>query len=251
MLSRRSGARPAIGRGQHLHCDAWGLSPRFHHEHRARGRHIRHSRGPRAVRGQRRTHFPGAGCGADRLHRLRRLRPVRRRPAGLLLHCVRWHHRAGHRLAQGVGLQPLRPRLRPLQLLGVAIVYTYFQLPLMVLVITPALEGLRPAWGRRPPAWAPRVAVLALHRGTRALPLVSRWRAPAVRRFAVGLCDRRGAHQWQHRALRPSRSARSSTATSSPGSRTSARRRLGMVVIIAVVMVFYVLLQRRASRWLR
>ena len=29
---------------------------------------------------------------------------------------------------------------------GVAIVYTYFQLPLMVLVITPALEGLRPAW---------------------------------------------------------------------------------------------------------
>jgi putative spermidine/putrescine transport system permease protein len=26
---------------------------------------------------------------------------------------------------------------------------------------------------------------------------------------------------------------------------------LGMVVIIAVVMVFYVLLQKRASRWLR
>jgi putative spermidine/putrescine transport system permease protein len=31
-------------------------------------------------------------------------------------------------------------------LLGVAIVYMYFQIPLMVLVILPALEGLRPAW---------------------------------------------------------------------------------------------------------
>ncbi len=29
---------------------------------------------------------------------------------------------------------------------GVAIVYMYFQLPLMVLVMTPALAGLRPAW---------------------------------------------------------------------------------------------------------
>jgi len=29
---------------------------------------------------------------------------------------------------------------------GVAFVYLYFQIPLMVLVITPALGGLRPAW---------------------------------------------------------------------------------------------------------
>src|SRR5246127_3390024 len=29
---------------------------------------------------------------------------------------------------------------------GVAVVYMYFQVPLMVLVILPALEGLRPAW---------------------------------------------------------------------------------------------------------
>ncbi len=31
-------------------------------------------------------------------------------------------------------------------LTGVALVYMYFQIPLMVLVILPALEGLRPAW---------------------------------------------------------------------------------------------------------
>src|SRR5258707_4678163 len=30
--------------------------------------------------------------------------------------------------------------------IGIAIVYLYFQIPLMVLVITPALERLRPAW---------------------------------------------------------------------------------------------------------
>ena len=29
---------------------------------------------------------------------------------------------------------------------GVAFVYMYFQIPLMVLIITPALAGLRPAW---------------------------------------------------------------------------------------------------------
>ena len=29
---------------------------------------------------------------------------------------------------------------------GVALVYMYFQIPLMVLIILPALEGLRPAW---------------------------------------------------------------------------------------------------------
>ena len=31
-------------------------------------------------------------------------------------------------------------------LAGVAVVYMYFQIPLMVLIILPALEGLRPAW---------------------------------------------------------------------------------------------------------
>ena len=31
-------------------------------------------------------------------------------------------------------------------LLGVGLVYTYFQVPMMVILITPALEGLRPQW---------------------------------------------------------------------------------------------------------
>ena len=31
-------------------------------------------------------------------------------------------------------------------LFGVGLVYVYFQVPLMVILITPALEGLRPQW---------------------------------------------------------------------------------------------------------
>ena len=51
---------------------------------------------------------------------------------------------------------------------GVEIVYLYFQLPLMILVISPAIDGLRQEW--REASVEPRrelVAVLALRRAAR------------------------------------------------------------------------------------
>lgn len=45
-----------------------------------------------------------------------------------------------------LGLNPWNHGFSLYKFWGVAIVYMYFQVPLMVLVVTPALHGLRPAW---------------------------------------------------------------------------------------------------------
>jgi len=45
-----------------------------------------------------------------------------------------------------IGLNPWSHGFSLYKFWGVALVYMYFQIPLMVLVITPALNGLRPAW---------------------------------------------------------------------------------------------------------
>jgi putative spermidine/putrescine transport system permease protein len=135
---------------------------------------------------------------------------------------------------------------------GVAIVYTYFQLPLMILIITPALEGLRPAW----------------------------------REAASGL-GARGWHYWRYvggpvlfpsflggvlllfgGALSAYATAEALTSGSIPltaiqigsflnGNVIAGQQNvgkalgLGLVVVIAIAMVFYAMLQRRASRWLQ
>jgi putative spermidine/putrescine transport system permease protein len=135
---------------------------------------------------------------------------------------------------------------------GVALVYMYFQVPLMVLVILPAFEGLRPSWHEA----------------------------------AEGL----GAHSWQYwryvglPVLLPSLlgatlllfgSALSAYATADAltagtlaltplqigdflnGNVIAGQQNvgyalaLGLVLIVSVVMGLYVVLQRRASRWLR
>ena len=135
---------------------------------------------------------------------------------------------------------------------GVALVYTYFQLPLMVLVITPALEGLRPAW---------REAASGL--GARSWEF---WRyvgGPVIfPSFVSGVLLLFGS------ALSAYATAEALTSGSIPltsiqigsflnGNVLAGQQNvgkalgLGLLVIIGVVMVFYGLLQRRASRWLR
>ena len=135
---------------------------------------------------------------------------------------------------------------------GVAIVYTYFQLPLMVLVITPALEGLRPSW---------REAASGL--GARGWQY---WRyvgGPVIFPSFLG-----GVLLLFGSGLSAYATAEALTSGSIPltsiqigsflnGNVISGQQNvgkalgLGLVVIIAVAMVFYSILQRRASRWLR
>jgi putative spermidine/putrescine transport system permease protein len=151
-----------------------------------------------------------------------------------------------------IGFNPYNNGFNLYGLGGVALVYLYFQIPLMVLVMLPAFEGLRPAW-----------------------------------REAAENLGARGWHYWRYIAgpvLMPSflgcvlllfgsafsayATAEALTSGSIPltailigsflnGNVLAGQANvgkalgLGMVLIIAVLMVFYALLQRRAAKWLR
>jgi putative spermidine/putrescine transport system permease protein len=153
---------------------------------------------------------------------------------------------------KALGFDPWNHGFDLYKLLGVSIVYTYFQLPLMVLVITPALEGLRPAW---------REAASGL--GARGWQY---WRyvgGPVLFPSFLG-----GVLLLFGGSLSAYATAEALTSGSIPltpiqigsflnGNVIAGQQNvgkalgLGLVVIIAVVMVFYFFLQRRASRWLR
>ena len=49
-------------------------------------------------------------------------------------------------LRDQLGIEPLRDGFSLFATTGVEIVYLYFQIPLMILVIAPAIDGLRPEW---------------------------------------------------------------------------------------------------------
>ncbi len=135
---------------------------------------------------------------------------------------------------------------------GVAIAYLYFQIPLMVLVVTPALQGLRPAW---------REASANLGAGN-----WQYWRrigvpvlAPAVLGSVLLLFGSALSAYATADALT------SGTILLTPiqigsflngnviAGQTNVGKALGLglIVIIAVAIALYSILQRRVSRWLR
>jgi putative spermidine/putrescine transport system permease protein len=134
---------------------------------------------------------------------------------------------------------------------GLALVYLYFLIPLMVLTITPALEALRPQWreaadnlgatGRQywrhvgGPVLAPPVL------GATMLLFASAFAAYATARALVG-------------SSVPLVTLQIADALSSNvvvGSENLGKAlALGMVLLIGVVMVFYAWVQRRTQRWL-
>jgi putative spermidine/putrescine transport system permease protein len=135
---------------------------------------------------------------------------------------------------------------------GIFLVYLYFQIPLMVLVILPALEGLRPAW---------REAAQNMGAGT-----WQYWRyvgGPVLFPSFLGcLLLLFGA---SFSAYATAEALTGGTVSLTPiqigallnGNVLAGQQNLGyalgliMVVIIAVVMILYTILQRRAARWLR
>jgi putative spermidine/putrescine transport system permease protein len=138
------------------------------------------------------------------------------------------------------------------ELPGLVLVYTYFQIPLMVLVFLPALDGIRPQW---------REATESLGGGTWhywryvAGPLL----APAflgatllLFANAFSAYATAAALISQGNPIVPiaiSNFLTSETGRANPG--LAQALALGMVVIVAIVMTLYALLQRRTSRWLR
>jgi putative spermidine/putrescine transport system permease protein len=135
---------------------------------------------------------------------------------------------------------------------GVFFVYMYFQIPLMVLVILPALEGLRPAW---------REAAQNMGAGT-----WQYWRyvgGPVLLPSFLGCLLLLFGSAFSAYATAEALSG--GTIALMPiqigallnGNVLAGQQNLGyalgliMVVIIAIVMVAYTALQRRAARWLR
>jgi putative spermidine/putrescine transport system permease protein len=135
---------------------------------------------------------------------------------------------------------------------GVFFVYMYFEIPLMVLVILPALEGLRPAWREA-----------ASNLGARSWHYWRYVAGPVLLPSFIGclLLLFGGAFS----AYATAEALTGGTIALTPiqigallnGNVLAGQENLGyalgliMVVIIAIVMIAYTILQRRAARWLR
>ena len=152
---------------------------------------------------------------------------------------------------RAVGLDLYAAGFRIDSLTGLGLTYVYFQVPLMVILVTPALEGLLPQWREAAEnlgasAWA----VLAARGAAGARPARSAGATlvlfgNAFAAYATALALTSGSIPLVPTAI----------ASALSGNVLAGRQNVGlalgltMVVVIAVVMVGYLLLQRRAARW--
>ncbi|MBN9097484.1 MAG: ABC transporter permease subunit [Pseudonocardia sp.] len=135
---------------------------------------------------------------------------------------------------------------------GIAIVYMYFQIPLMILVITPALEGLKPAW--REAADNLGASGWQYWRMVGGPVLVPSFLGSVLLLFggAFSAYATTQALTSGSLAITPIQIGGFLNGNVLSGQENVGKALgLGMIVIIAVVMVFYSVLQRRASKWLR
>jgi putative spermidine/putrescine transport system permease protein len=135
---------------------------------------------------------------------------------------------------------------------GLVLVYTYFQIPLMVIVFLPALEGLRPQWreaalnlGATPRQYWTEVAIPLLRPAFLGATLLLFANAFAAYATAAALVS-------QGNPIVPLLIRAGLTSEVLLGRQNLAfALALEMVVVVAVVMTAYALLLRRTSRWLR
>ena len=135
---------------------------------------------------------------------------------------------------------------------GIVVIYAYFQIPLMVLVFLPAIDGLKVQWREASENLGASAWQYWRHVGG---PLL----APAflgatLLLFANGLSAFATIQAWENQIayIVPQQI---STALNSEVGLSNANEAdvlaLGMVIMVAIVMTGYALLQRRAARWLR
>ena len=135
---------------------------------------------------------------------------------------------------------------------GLILVYTYFQIPLMVIVFLPALEALRPQWreaavnlGATTRQYWTRVGLPLLFPAFLGATLLLFANAFAAYATAAALVS-------QGNPITPLliRSAQTSEVLLGQQNLGFALA-LQMIVVVALVMTAYALLLRRTSRWLR
>jgi putative spermidine/putrescine transport system permease protein len=135
---------------------------------------------------------------------------------------------------------------------GVALVYLYFQIPLMVLIILPALEGLRPAW--REAASNLGASSWSYWRYVGGPVLLPSFLSCLTLLFGSALAAYATAEALTTGTI-PLTSIQIGSFLN--GNVISGQENVGkalafgMVVIISVLMIAYVLFQRRSAKWLR
>jgi putative spermidine/putrescine transport system permease protein len=134
---------------------------------------------------------------------------------------------------------------------GLAIVYLYFQFPLMVLVIAPAIEGLRKEWreaaenlGATPAQYWRKVALPILTPSILGAGILLFGNAFGAQATAFQLSG--GTIQLATLVIS---SQMSGDVLFNPG--LGYAMAMGMVIVMGLSITAYSLLQRRAERWLR
>jgi putative spermidine/putrescine transport system permease protein len=151
-----------------------------------------------------------------------------------------------------LGFNPYEHGFTLYSLTGVVVVYMYFQIPLMVLVILPALEGLRPAWREAAENLGARSwAYWRFVGGPVLLPsflgCVLLLFGSALSAYATTEALTNGTIPLTAIQIGSFLNGNVIAGQENIGKALG----LGMVVIIAVAMGIYVVLQRRSARWLR
>lgn len=150
----------------------------------------------------------------------------------------------------GIGIDLYGLGFRIDSLTGLGLTYVYFQIPLMVILITPTLEGLLPQWREAAEnlgasAWSywrlVALPVLAPALGGAVLVLFGN----AFAAYATALALTSGSIPLVTTSIAAALSGNVLANQQNVGLALG----LDMVVIIGLVMVLYLVLQRRASRW--
>ncbi len=134
---------------------------------------------------------------------------------------------------------------------GLIVVYTYFQMPLMLLVISPSIDGLRREWKEAATSlgadasqywrWVGLPVLWPAILGATVLLFGSAFAAYATAYALVG-------SQFNLVPLLIGRNVESDFVGNPHQANALA---FGMIAIITVVMLIYILLQRRSSRWMQ
>jgi putative spermidine/putrescine transport system permease protein len=151
-------------------------------------------------------------------------------PSGLLLHAA-WFYN----FPQGIG-----------------IIYIYFQIPLMVLVFLPAVDGLKIQW--REASESLGASAWQYWRHVAGPLLTPAFTGATLLLFANALSAFATIQAWENQIAYTAPQLISTSLSSEVGLgniNAADALALGMVVMVIIVMTLYALLQRRAARWLR
>ena len=135
---------------------------------------------------------------------------------------------------------------------GIGLIYTYFQIPLMVLVFMPAIDGLKVQWREASENLGASAWQYWRHVG--APLLMPAFLGAALLLFANALSAFATAVAWENQVgwiVTQQIGIAMSSEVGLSNVNEADLLALGMVIMVGIVMTGYALLQRRAARWLR